>query len=104
MTDDQGNYLELDERNLEVDPKEAHNMLLSIALTQCNLGSIHLRCGKYDDSLVFYEDALMVCYSCVLSMYSRLISNSCLLLDSDLDSRVSVGRGSQSCTQYQGQY
>ena len=57
---DQGDDMVLEHRNLDVDPKEAHNMLLSIALTQCNLGSIHLRWGKYDESLVFYEDALMV--------------------------------------------
>ena len=44
----------LEKRNLEVDPKGAYNMLLSIALTQCNLGSIHLRWGKYDESLFWY--------------------------------------------------
>lgn len=43
-----------------IDPKDAHSMLLSIALTLCNLGSIHLRWGKYDESLVYYEEALLV--------------------------------------------
>ncbi len=43
-----------------IDPKDAHSMLLSIALTLCNLGSIHLRWGQYDESLVYYEEALLV--------------------------------------------
>lgn len=62
LADDEqrGNGLDLEERNLEADPKEANNMLLSIALTLCNLGSIHLRWGMYEESLTFYEDALMV--------------------------------------------
>lgn len=67
LSDDQGNDLELQHRDSEVDPKEAHNMLLSIALTQCNLGSIHLRWGKYDESTACYEDALLVSSSNSLS-------------------------------------
>eukprot|EP01082_Thalassiosira_pseudonana_P009102 g8037.t1 g8037 contig27:49391-51311(+) len=43
-----------------VDAKGAHNMLLSIALTLRNLGSIHFRWGEYDESLVFYEEALLI--------------------------------------------
>ena len=57
---DEMNDSDLEAMNLKVDPKDAHNMLLSIALTQCNLGSIHLRWGKYDNSLMYYEDALLV--------------------------------------------
>ena len=69
----QDNGLDLEERNLEADPKEANNMLLSIALTLCNLGSIHLRWGMYDESLTFYEDALMVsAYVVFLLQYWQL--------------------------------
>jgi tetratricopeptide (TPR) repeat protein len=59
-TNEIGQDLELEE---EIDPREAHNMLLSIALTLCNLGSIHLRWGMYDQSLAFYEEALLVSIS-----------------------------------------
>lgn len=48
------------ERTFQVDPKDTHHMLLSIALTLCNLGSIHLRWGEFDESLVFFEEALIV--------------------------------------------
>ena len=40
--------------------KDSHHMLLSIALTLCNLGSIHLRMGKLDASFVAFEEALLV--------------------------------------------
>lgn len=66
-TNDEQKDLGLEEKDLEVDPKGAHNMLLSIALTLCNLGSIHLRWGKYDESLVFYEEALLVSAVLILS-------------------------------------
>jgi hypothetical protein len=40
--------------------KDSHQMLLSVALTLCNLGSIHLRTGKLDASFVVFEEALLV--------------------------------------------
>lgn len=55
--DDDGGH---DDAPVLDDPKDAHSMLLSIALTLCNLGSIHLRWGKYDESIVSYEEALLV--------------------------------------------
>ncbi|KAL7519631.1 hypothetical protein ACHAWX_004391 [Stephanocyclus meneghinianus] len=58
--DEQEDLLGSEEKNLEMGQKGAHNMLLSIALTLSNLGSIHLRWGKYDESLVFYEEALLI--------------------------------------------
>lgn len=58
--DEQIDLIGSEGKNLEMGQKGAHNMLLSIALTLCNLGSIHLRWGKYDESLVFYEEALLV--------------------------------------------
>ena len=40
--------------------KDSHHMLLSIALTLSNLGSIHLRTGKLEASFVAFEEALLV--------------------------------------------
>ena len=42
------------------DKKKEDHMLLSIALTLCNLGSIHLRTGQLDASFVVFEEALLV--------------------------------------------
>jgi len=82
----QDNGLDLEERNLEADPKEANNMLLSIALTLCNLGSIHLRWGMYDESLTFYEDALMIQES-VLGEDHQVVKNTKTSLDFVVKSR-----------------
>jgi tetratricopeptide (TPR) repeat protein len=79
FSDDVSDDLALEDKNLEGDPKEAHNMLLSIALTLCNLGSIHLRWGKYDDSLVFYEDALLVSTTNLLSLCIVILAKVSLL-------------------------
>ena len=66
MRENKGTGLEDDSRKnysgLEVHPKNAHQMLLSIALTLCNLGSIHLRCRQFDKSIVFFEEALLVSF------------------------------------------
>jgi tetratricopeptide (TPR) repeat protein len=40
--------------------KGSNQMLLSVALTLCNLGSIHLRTGKLDASFVVFKEALLV--------------------------------------------
>lgn len=49
------------------DKKKEHHMLLSIALTLCNLGSIHLRTGQLDASFVVFEEALLVSDCCFKS-------------------------------------
>lgn len=51
--------------------KDSHQMLLSIALTLCNLGSIHLRTGELDASFLVFEEALLV---------SFCVWNHCLVL------------------------
>lgn len=85
-----------------VDAKGAHNMLLSIALTLRNLGSIHFRWGEYDESLVFYEEALLV--SCRLLSCTSLgnidLCPSCshyIFRYCALDPRVCFRRRSQTC-------
>jgi serine/threonine-protein kinase len=45
--------------------KDSHQMLLSIALTLCNLGSIHLRMDRFHASVVVFEEALLVSLLCV---------------------------------------
>jgi len=60
---------------VSIDPKDAHSMLLSIALTLCNLGSIHLRWGKYDESSVYYEEALLIQES-VLGEDHKIVVNT----------------------------
>ena len=44
----------------DIDPRDAYHTPLSIALTLTNLGSIHLRLGEYDKSLVYFEEAVLV--------------------------------------------
>ena len=52
-------HLDDDDGN-DADAENAHRRLLDVALTLCNLGSIHLRRGMFDDSLVCFEEALLV--------------------------------------------
>mmetsp|Transcript_11605 Transcript_11605/g.23251 ORF Transcript_11605/g.23251 Transcript_11605/m.23251 type:complete len:741 (-) Transcript_11605:43-2265(-) len=57
------------------DKKKEHHMLLSIALTLCNLGSIHLRTGQLDASFVVFEEALLIQES-VLGEKHKVVSNT----------------------------
>ena len=54
----------------EKDKKKEQGMLLSIALTLSNLGSIHLRTGQLDSSLVVFQEALLV--SCCLMCFKMM--------------------------------
>ena len=44
----------------DIDPKDAYQTPLSIALALTNLGSIHLRLKDFDKSLVYFEEAVLV--------------------------------------------
>ena len=49
-----------DNSSFEVDPEDAHQRLLGVALTLGNLGTIHLRLNELDLSLANYEEAALV--------------------------------------------
>ena len=59
--------------SFEVDPKDAHQRLLGVALTLANLGTIHLRLNELDLSLANYEEAVLVRHwTCYLVCYEDL--------------------------------
>ena len=49
-----------DNSSFEVDPEDAHQRLLGVALTLGNLGTLHLRLNELDLSLANYEEAALV--------------------------------------------
>ncbi|EJK49098.1 hypothetical protein THAOC_32058 [Thalassiosira oceanica] len=51
--------------SFEVDPKDAHQRLLGVALTLGNLGTIYLRLNELDLSLANYEEAVLTRFLCV---------------------------------------
>jgi len=57
------------------DKKKEQHMLLSIALTLCNLGSIHLRTGQLDASFVVFDEALLIQES-VLGKKHKVVSST----------------------------
>ena len=59
----------------DVNPKDAYQMPLSIALTLTNLGSIHLRLSELDKSLVCFEEAVLIQES-VLGENHKIVANT----------------------------
>ena len=60
--------------------KDSHQMLLSIALTLCNLGSIHLRMDRFHASAVVFEEALLVSLVCVVMLLQTILTCSSLII------------------------
>jgi tetratricopeptide (TPR) repeat protein len=81
-----------DEEEIGVSSNQA---LLSIASTLCNLGSIQLRWGDFEEARVALEEALLVSYA-VVRLCVQAILVAFILTESRLvallDSTICVGR------------
>mmetsp|Transcript_4337 Transcript_4337/g.9634 ORF Transcript_4337/g.9634 Transcript_4337/m.9634 type:complete len:620 (+) Transcript_4337:3-1862(+) len=61
--------------SFEVDPKDAHQRLLGVALTLGNLGTIYLRLNELDLSLANYEEAVLLQES-VLGEHHEVVTDT----------------------------